>query len=338
MPVLSRIQETFYRVTGRTELAEMLTAERSMREHLQESVQGLEQAMNEPGWQRMTAHADQEFTREGLRRITAVCRVMGLKNSLIRRGIRLRTAYVWGQGVQISARDADKKSRGQDVNAVIQDFLDDPGNVRTFSGAQAHEQHEQALCTDGNLFPALFTNPRTGKVQVRFLPWDEIADIVCNPEDASEPWYYRRVWNEPVDMTPNAGYRQRTAYYPALGYKPAHRPQRIKDPLTGSQLAEVMWDAPVIHVKVNGLLGWKYGVPDVYAAIDWASAYKDFLTDWATLIKALSRFAWRLTSRGSRQAAARSRLAAAPSIDPVSGSDDAGGPWARDDGTPPSVR
>lgn len=319
MAFVSRIQETFYRVTGRTELAEMLTAERSMREHLQESVQGLEQAMNEPGWQRMTALADQEFTRDGLRQITSVCRVMGLKNSLIRRGIRLRTAYVWGQGVQISARDADKKSRGQDVNAVIQDMLDDPGNQRTFSGHQAHEELEQSLATDGNVFLALFTNPRSGKVQVRSLPWDEIADVVCNPEDASEPWYYRRVWNEPVDMTPNAGYRQRTAYYPALGYKPALRPKRIKDPLTGSQLAEVMWDAPTLHVKVNGLRGWKYGVPDVYAAIDWASAYKDFLTDWATLIKALSRFAWRLTSRGSRQAAARSRLAAAPSIDPVSG-------------------
>lgn len=319
MPIVSRIQETFYRVTGRTELAEMLTAERSMVEHLQESVQGLEQAMNEPGWQRMTALADQEFTREGLRRITSVCRVMGLKNSLIRRGIRLRTAYVWGQGVQISARDADKKSRGQDVNAVIQDFLDDPGNVRTFSGAQAHEQHEQALCTDGNLFAALFTNPRTGKVQVRFIPWDEIADVITNPEDASEPWYYKRVWNEQADPTSVSVSRQRVAYYPALGYKPLQRPLRVKDPQSAGQLAEVMWDAPVIHVKVNGLLGWKYGVPDVYAAIDWASAYKDFLTDWATLIKALSRFAWRLTSRGSRQAAARSRLAAAPTTDPVTG-------------------
>lgn len=319
MAFVARLQETFYRVTGQTELLEAVRAERSMVEHLQESMAGLEQAMAEPGWQRMTAMADQEFTREGLRRITQVCRIMAIKNPLVRRGVRLRTAYVWGQGVQISARDADKKSRGQDVNAVIQDFLDDPGNQRTFSSQQAREGLEHAVATDGNLFPALFTNPRTGKVQVRLIPWDEISDVVCNPEDASEPWYYRRVWQEPVDLIPGSGYRQRVAYYPALGYKPLQKPLRVKDPLSGAGMAEVMWDAPVLHVKVNGVPGWKWGVPDVYTALDWASAYKDFLTDWATLIKALSRFAWRLTSRGSRQAAARSRLAAAPSIDPVSG-------------------
>ncbi len=300
-------------------LAEELRAERANVEHLQESMSGLEARMYEPGWQLLVARAEQDFSRDGLRQITAVCRVMATKNPLIRRGIRLRTAYVWGQGVQISARDADKKSRGQDVNAVIQDFLDDPGNQRTFTSQQAHEELEQSAATDGNMFLALFTSPRTGRVQVRSLPWDEIADTITNPEDDSEPWYYKRVWQERTDPLTGTGTRLRTAYYPALGYKPKFRPLRIKDPVSGTHLAEVMWDAPTLHVKVNGLRGAKYGIPDVYAAVDWASAYKDFLTDWATLIKALSRFAWRLTSRGSRQAAARSRLAAAPSIDPVSG-------------------
>lgn len=302
-----------------TELVEMLQAEQSMVEHLQESITGLEQAMFEPGWHRLTAVADLEFSRNGLRQITAVCRVMGLKNSLIKRGIRLRTAYVWGQGVQISARDADKKSRSQDVNQTVQDFLDDPGNQRTFSSQQAREELEQSLGTDGNVFLALFTNPRTGAVQVRSLPWDDISDVITNPQDASEPWYYKRTWEEPNDPFQAAGTRHRVAYYPALGYTPTTKPLRIKDPMSGSQLAEVMWDAPVIHVKVNGLRGWKFGVPDVYAAIDWASAYKDFLTDWATLVKALSRFAWRLTAKGSKQAAAKAKLAASPSYDPVNG-------------------
>jgi hypothetical protein len=302
-----------------SELAEELRAERANVEHLQESMSGLEARMYEPGWQLLVARAERDFSRDGLRQITAVCRVMAAKNPLIRRGIRLRTAYVWGQGVQIGARDADKKSRGQDVNAVIQDFLDDPGNQRTFTSQQAHEELEQSVATDGNVFLALFTSPRTGRVQVRSLPWDEITDTITNPEDGSEPWYYKRVWQERTDPLTGTGYRLRTAYYPALGYKPKFRPLRIKDPISGSHLAEVMWDAPTLHVKVNGLRGAKYGVPDVYAAVDWAGAYKDFLTDWATLIKALSRFAWRLTSRGSRQAAARTRIAQAPSIDPVSG-------------------
>jgi hypothetical protein len=321
MRVIDRLQEGWYRATGRAELAEALHAERQMVEHLQESLADLENRMYEPGWQRLTALADQEFSREGLKQITAVCRVMAIKNPLIKRGITLRTAYVWGQGVEISARDANKKGGGQDVNRVIQDFLDDPGNRRTFSGQQAREELERSLGTDGNVFLALFTNPRTGRVQIRPIPWDEITDVITNPEDASEPWYYKRVWTQQSTdpITGGYTYRLRTAYYPALGYRPPSRPKRVKNPLTGTETAEVYWDAPLVHVKVGGLRGWKFGVPDVYAAIDWALAYKSFLEDWAKLVRALSRFAWRLTSKGSKQAAAKQKLAAAPTTDPVTG-------------------
>ncbi|WP_433329993.1 hypothetical protein [Spirillospora sp. CA-294931] len=321
MRIASLLQETFYRWTGRAELAEArrhLRAAEDTVNHLAESVSGLEARLNSPGWQRVTADAEQEFTRAGLRQLTSICRVMALKNPLIKRAVSLRTAYVWGQGLEISARDG-KSNGGQDVNAVVQAFLDDPGNQRTFTGQQAREELERSLATDGNVFLALFTNPRTGRVQIRSLPWDEITDVICNPEDASEPWYYKRVWSTQANALTGARTEQRIAYYPALGHKPSPRPLRLKDPDTGTAVAEVVWDAPVVHVKVGGHRDWKFGVPDVYAAIDWARAYREFLTDWATLIKSLSRFAWRLSSRGSKQAAAAAQLAAAPSIDPVTG-------------------
>ncbi|WP_326646673.1 hypothetical protein OG884_18770 [Streptosporangium sp. NBC_01755] len=319
------VRETWYRATGRAEQAEILRQERATVEHLQESIADLENRMNEPGWQHLTSMADQEFSREGLRQITAVVRVMALKNTLIKRGLALRTAYVWGQGVQISARANGKQRKGkavragQDVNAVVQEFLADDGNRRTLTGSQASEENERALGTDGNLFFALFTLPVTGKVRARSIPWDEIADVITNPRDSSEVWFYKRVWYESAADEILGGYSAnlRTAYYPALGYRPAHRPKAVPGQLGGD--ATIYWDAPVYHVKVGGLKGWKYGVPDAYAAIDWAQAYKEFLTDWARLIKSLSRFAWKLTSKGSRQAAARSRIAAGPAADRYSG-------------------
>jgi hypothetical protein len=87
--------------------------------------------------------------------------------------------------------------------------------------------------------------------------------------------------------------------HPALGYRPA---QRIKT-LNG---AEVRWDAPILHVPVNRLDGWKYGIPDVYASIAWARMYRDFLVDWALLTKSLSKFAWKATggTKSRAQAAA----------------------------------
>jgi hypothetical protein len=306
MRVLDRLQESWYKVIGRTELAEVVRAKSMMVEHLQESIADLENRAYEPGWQRLTAQAEQEFTRDGLRQITAVCRVVSLKNPLIKRGLSLRTSYVWGQGVEVGGRD-------EQVNDIIQAFHDDPGNRRTLIGQQACEELDRSLGTDGNVFIALFTSPRTGRVQARTLPWDEITDVISNPEDSSETRFYRREWW--ADEAAPGGYgvvtRRRTALYPALGYRPPSRPRRMPD--RQGEPVEVIWDAPVYHVKVGGLQHWKFGVPDAYAAIDWAMAYKDFLSDWAVLIKALSRYAYRLTSKGSKQAAAKTRLAAAPS-------------------------
>lgn len=312
------IRETWYRATGRTEMAEVVRAERDMVAHLQESLADLENRMYEPGWQKLTAYAEREFTREGLQQISAVCRIMAIKSPLLRRGLSLRTGYIWGQGVQISARATGEQ--GQDVNDVVQKFVTDQGNRRTFSGDQAHEELERALYTDGNVFLALFTSPRTGRVQVRTLPWDEITDVVCNPEDRSEPWFYRREWWQDRRTGTGLVQERMIAYYPALGYNPPVKPRKLTFPTYGdSALAEVYWDAPVYHVKVNSQLGWKFGIPDSYAAIDWANAYREFLTDWAVLIKALSRFAWRLTSKGSKQAQVRQRMATAPATDRYSG-------------------
>ncbi len=96
MGVVARLQEVWYRITGRAEIAARLRAERETVQFLRESIADLEQRMFEPGWRRLTASAEQEFTLEGLRQITAVCRVMTLKNPMIRRGFALRAAYVWG--------------------------------------------------------------------------------------------------------------------------------------------------------------------------------------------------------------------------------------------------
>ncbi|MER7213203.1 hypothetical protein ABT340_39585 [Streptosporangium sp. NPDC000239] len=311
MGIASRLQESWYRVTGRTALAEQLGKERRTAEFFQEALTDLEARMYEPGWQHLTARADLEFTREGLGRLAVVCRVMAIKNPLIKRGLALRAAYVWGQGVNISARD-------EKVNAVVRAFLDDPGNRRVLAGEQAHEILERALGTDGNLVVACFTSPTTGRVKARLVPWDEITDIITNPEDASEPWFYRRdSWIDEVDLRSGARItRRQIVYYPALGYRPKVRIKQITD---AAGTGQVMWDAPVYHVKVGGLAGWKWGVPDVYAALDWAAAYREFLTDWAKLVKALSRFAWRLTSKGSKQAQVRARIAAGPSTDRYTG-------------------
>lgn len=283
------------------DLSEQLGVQKDNNGLLQESIAQLQLALEDVGWVRALAAADTEFSRDGLRQMTAICRLYALKSPLIKRGLGLRQVYVHGQGVEITARANGKRGRSgeQDANTVIQDFLDDPDNRRTFTGADARTRNERSLGTDGNIFISLWTKPLTGSVQVRLLPWDEVDDVICNPQDSSEPWYYHRKWTERTLDVTSGGIvsEQREAYYPAIGYRPRTRPKRLG-------AVPVHWDAPVRHVRVNEMEGWKFGVPDAYAAIDWAKAYKDFLEDWAKLVRALSKFAWRTTAKGNTQAAA----------------------------------
>lgn len=300
-------------VDDRAELRARLDAELSNVELLRESFADLASQLNDPGWVLLTAQFQQEFAPENLRQIRALCRLFAVKNSLVKRGLGLRCAYVWAQGVEITARANGKRRREQDVQGVVARFLDDPANQRAFTGPAARERLERCLGTDGEFFPILFTRPSTGEVQVRVVGADEITEIVCNPEDRSEPWYYRRVWTQQVLGAD--GYtttETREQLHPALDYRPRVQPKSFGR-------VSVAWDAPMMHVKVGDLEGWQRGIPDAYAAIDWARAYKEFLEDWARLVKSLSRFAWRLTVKGSNRAQAKTRLAAAPARDQATG-------------------
>jgi len=269
-----------------------LAAAHHENEFLSESMADLELALEDRGWLALSMQAAQEFTREGRRRASGLTRILSIQNPLIKRGIAIRTGYIWGQGVSIQAND-------DDVNDVIQAFLDD--NVRSFSGSQAREELERSLATDGNVYLAAFTSPMFGRVQVRSFDPDEVEDIICNPEDRDDPWFYLRQFTTAVVEPGYSGLTRtrmetRRILYPALGYRPLKRPKMIDN-------VPVQWDAPVLHVSVNRVDGWAFGIGDAYAAIGWARAYKEFLEDWSKLTKSLSRYAWRVTSKTSGTAA-----------------------------------
>ncbi|QOK21594.1 hypothetical protein IGS73_10530 [Janibacter indicus] len=57
---------------------------------------------------------------------------------------------------------APSSDDGQDINAVVQAFRDDPENAETFTRVLAGAERERAFKTDGNVFLALPTDPRSG--------------------------------------------------------------------------------------------------------------------------------------------------------------------------------
>ncbi len=267
-------------------------------ELLQERLAELELSIEDSGWLRQGALYEREFSPMGLRRLRRLARLSYLKNPLINHAARLQADYVWGQGVAISAAN-------EVVNELVQAWLNDRKNATELTGHLARWMSEIELQVEGEVFIALFTNISTGWVRMRKIHPDEIDDIVYNPQDSRDPWFYKRVWGlqefDPFQGNTGAQ-REQTTYHPDWRYDPEApgapgRPEAING-------APVMWDAPIYHIKVGGFSDMSRGIPEVYSALDWARAVKDDLEAYATVKKALARFAWNLQVKGGKGAVA----------------------------------
>jgi hypothetical protein len=266
---------------------------------LTERLAEMELAMEDQGWRQLVVGGQREFSRAGLGEIQRMSRLMYLKNPIIRRGVDIQALYVWGRGITIQGRDPQ-------INQVVQDFLDDKRNQAELTSHVARKLKEIDLQVLGNIFFVLFTNPSTGVVRVRTMQCDEIRQIVSNPDDAKEPWFYRREWQQ-IKYNESNGAEEatgRTAYYPDWDYNPATKPPKLYG-------HDVMWEQPIYHLKVGGLSDMTMGVPETYPGLDWAKAYKELLEDYCTIKRAHARFAFKMETVGGTRGinAAKTNLA-----------------------------
>ncbi len=251
--------------------------------NLQERLAELELALEDVGWMRIAYGDDaQQFSREALGKISYLSRIMYLKNPLINRGVTVKRNYVWGQDVQVKSKDPD-------IDKIIQQFWKDRKNKQELTGHSAQTTKETDLECDGNVFLIFFVDAlNTGRVQVRSIPFSQIIDIITNPDDAKENWFYVREWIDAKGVA-------HKAYYPDWNYLPDNQSSE-KDSIP------IMWKSPVMHKKIGGFSDWKFGISEVYSALDWAKAYKEFLEDWATITRSYARFAWKASTKGGTAA------------------------------------
>ena len=251
---------------------------------LQERIAELELALDDVGYEKLgDSGYDRQFSKTAIDKIAQMARVYWLKNPLVKRSIAVQANYVFGQGMDITAED-------EDVQNVVNAFMEDNKNRQELTGEQALLMKETELQVTANLFFVFFSDPINGATRIRTIPLPQITRIVCNPEDAREPWYYLREWSQPKEAGSNK-IEVKRVFYPDINYQPKGG---LPNYFNGIQ---VMKNTPIYHVKTNCLTDMQYGVSEVYAAIDWAKAYKDFLEDWYTIVKSLSKFAWKATSK-----------------------------------------
>ena len=256
----------------------------------------LELALQNVEWRREVNLSWMEFSRWGIQQIILISRLYYIKNPIIRRLINVDAYYVFGRGVEISSVD-------ESTNDAIKDFLK---LNESELGQTALSEHQKRTNYDGNLFFIFFPDTQDeGAVPLRTIDATEIQDIVTNPEDTSEEWFYRRTWTERTfdsmqGTTATVGHE---AWYPSIGYKAKVDAGRF-DRLEAVNGYAVNWDTPILHRKYGSVGKWIFGCPVIYPALDWAKAARRYLEACATLAASHAQIALTISTKGGQQALA----------------------------------
>ncbi len=282
---------TGYRMGGNSLTVAVNNAEEtSLKINEAASLAEIELAVDAAGWTNLSADGRWEFSLDSIRKMVALSRVMSIVNPLIKRAVTVQELYVWGGGVKIKAED-------DLVNEVIQDFFQSRKNQKVIGKAWAEREREQRI--DGNTFFIFWKNKANGAARVRLLPFSQISDIITNPEDSKEVWFYKR------EIPSKSGEPGHTSLYPDIDYNPPRRSR-----LSSIDKIRVSWDSPVLHVATGGMSTMRFGLPELFSAMPWARAYKGILENFATVLQAYARIAMQISGLGGRKgvAAAKSKL------------------------------
>lgn len=276
-------------------------------EEMRESMADVQIAIDDMGWQPLggAAEGQHELGLLKLKRLSELCRTVITVNPLVKNGINIRTSWIWGEGIQIKVNSSTKgRPRGNDNKGL-------PASLeKVFGTTQAQMELERSIAADGQLF--FLCDPRT-QTAVR-LPFWQISGAVTENGDSENILYFKRTWDDSeVDLDTGATEGRMTErWIPSSSFSGVPADSVLNVPVDTRRR--------IVHVPVNRMTGWRWGVPDVMPAVFWSKSYKEFLENCATLTKAYARFAWKVTSASGRGTArVASQLAQAPARDPQTG-------------------
>ncbi len=206
-------------------------------------------------------------------------------NPLLKRGLGLRTSYVFGKGVEFEG-----------LSARVRELMDSDNAQSVLFGSQAMAINEHSHFTAGQFFVLGDVSSK----RVQRIPFSQITGWVTDPDDVEFVRYYRRTWTRTSQETGGKAV-QVAVWYPSDLYNPPNGyVSRIQNQPVDS--SKVMFSS-----MVNKRAGTSWGVPDAFSAYPWAHAYNEYLKDGSRILKSLAMFAWQLKSKskvGANTAAA----------------------------------
>lgn len=271
--IVRAVLPNFYERFQRGEQAAAL-----IRENFQE-IQSL--AREDPSFQFIDRAHGQFFDVGFIKDLIKLARVMYVKNPIIRRGVKLQGYYAFGRGVEI-------RSEEPETQKAIEQFLQVNERILSVERLTELEWKQQ---TDGNLFFVLFSSEVRSEVVVRLVDPLEINEIVTDPEDSETPVLYLRTWSQ---RKPDGHTETKRLWYPAINVDPA---KYAAVDLKGHPLST----DPMFHRKIETIGSSRWAIPEFYAAIDWARAYKRFMEGWSSLQEIYRSLAFQINTPGGQK-------------------------------------
>lgn len=144
-------------------------------EYLQESLRDALLRMEDVGWKPLGEdYNGTEYPLEAAKKNSVTTRALVTINPLVKRGMNVRTAYIWGAGVEFKGIENYK------------DFAEFPANKKWLMSPKAHAEMEMCLGTDGNFILLLTKLP---KPRVQRIPLHQITGTINNPDNFEEIWF-----------------------------------------------------------------------------------------------------------------------------------------------------
>lgn len=292
------------------ELRGLIDTQEIMLEKLEESLLS-QQALfiDNMGWEPLGADRSDNGTGislDALKRAAELGEALATANPQVKRGIAVRTSYIWGSGVKLEG-------------------VQRTGNRslwRAVGSTEAQFELERTLATNGNVFFQVSTR-RDGSKFCRRVPLSYVVGVATDPDDMGVITYIRlryMKWDRPTDgvlNVPNNVVRSSRQTEVDVWVPTMELEGRPASSIDG---VAVDRDSVIKHAAVNRMAGWWWGVPDLYSVTYWVRAYKKYLEQCALLNEAYAQFAWKATSasrRGNQRMAAR--MSQAPAHDPKTG-------------------
>lgn len=255
---------------------------------LREEMSLMKRSLEDIGWINLTQdqYSREELIAGGFHFMIKRCRIMYVNNPLCKHWVHLTTSFVFGRGVSVP------KTNDKDLQEILEKFWDDPDNQKIITSFHPQRMLSNKIQYEGNLFFMLFDDEE-GDIRVRVLNTVEVVDIITDNDDRNKYLFYKvtltdRKYNYNSDSFDNI--KTQVWYIPDIDNE---NPNDY-----GIPASKQKFDCRIFHVKLNCDINDKFGIPDLYAGLDWVKAHKDMAGDMATMIKALSQFAWKKKVKG----------------------------------------